>query len=209
VESGFATLTVTASAKSASTTALGASPNPATVGESVTLSTTVAGSGATPTGSVTFYYGSQALSTVPLSSGKATLTAGTGTLPPGTYQLTAAYSGDSNYNASASSAYTVTLNKAATKTTLTASPNPVTSPAVCTLTATVTRSVGSGFATGTVTFSVQGTVLGSAKLNGSGVATFSAPTAGIAAGSYPVVATYSGDASDAGSVSTALTVKVQ
>jgi len=85
----------------------------------------------------------------------------------------------------------------------------VTSPAVCTLTATVTRSVGSGFATGTVTFSVQGTALGSAKLNGSGVATFSAPTAGIAAGSYPVVATYSGDASDTVSASTALTVKVQ
>jgi uncharacterized repeat protein (TIGR03803 family) len=209
VESGFATLTVTASTKSASTTALGASPNPATVGESVTLTANISGSGATPTGSVTFYYGSQALSTVPLSSGKATLTAGTSTLPPGTYQLTAAYSGDSNYNASASSAYTVTLNKAATKTTLTASPNPVTSPAVCTLTATVTRSAGSGFATGTVTFSVQGTALGSAKLNGSGVATFSAPTAGIAAGSYPVVATYSGDASDTVSASTALTVKVQ
>jgi len=209
VESGIATLTVSASGKAGSTAALSASPNPATVGQQVTLTATVSGPGATPTGSVTFYYGSEALATVTLSSGKATLPASTATLPVGAYSLTADYSGDSNYNASTSAAYTVTLNKATTKTAVAASPNSVTPPADCTLTATIARSVGSGFATGTVTFSVNGTSIGSAKLNASGVGTLSADTAGIASGSYPVVATYGGDSSDTGSVSSAVTVVVK
>ena len=101
------------------------------------------------------------------------------------------------------------MNKAVTKTTLTASPNPVTPPAACTLTATVVRSAGSGFATGTVTFSVNGNAVGSAKVDASGVATLSAATGSVAAGSYPVVATYGGDASDSASVSAAVTVTVK
>jgi uncharacterized repeat protein (TIGR03803 family) len=96
-----------------------------------------------------------------------------------------------------------------TQTTLTASPNPVTPPAIVTLTATVTRTTGTGVPTGPVKFSVGTTVLGNVNLNGSGVATFAASSKGIAAGTYPVVATYSGDASDISSTSAAITVKVQ
>jgi uncharacterized repeat protein (TIGR03803 family) len=96
-----------------------------------------------------------------------------------------------------------------TQTTLAAAPNPVTPPANDTLTATVTRTTGSGTPTGSVTFSVGTTVLGKSTLNGSGVATLAASSSGVAAGTYPVVATYSGDANDISSASAALNVTVQ
>ena len=96
-----------------------------------------------------------------------------------------------------------------TQTTLTATPNPVTPPANDTLTATVTRTTSSGTPTGSVTFSVGTTVLGKSTLNGSGVATLSASSKGVAAGTYPVVATYSGDTNDVGSASAAVDITVE
>ena len=96
-----------------------------------------------------------------------------------------------------------------TQTTLTAAPNPVTPPANDTLTATVTRTTGSGVPSGSVTFSSGTVVLGKASLNGSGVATLSASSKGVAAGTYPVVATYSGDTNDVGSASAAVDVSVE
>ena len=96
-----------------------------------------------------------------------------------------------------------------TQTTLTAAPNPVTPPANDTLTATVTRTTGSGTPTGSVTFSVGTTVLGKAILNGAGVATLAASSKGVAAGTYPVVATYSGDTNDVSSTSAAVDITVE
>jgi FtsP/CotA-like multicopper oxidase with cupredoxin domain len=93
-----------------STTALTATPSPATPGESVTLKATVAassaGATATPTGTVTFSVGSTKLGTGTLnSSGVATLA--TTALPTGSDAITAAYSGDTNFAASTSSPLTV------------------------------------------------------------------------------------------------------
>jgi len=96
-----------------------------------------------------------------------------------------------------------------TQTTLAAAPNPVTPPANVTLTAMVTRTTGSGVPTGSVTFSSGTIVLGKASLNGSGVATLSASSKGVAAGSYPVTAEYSGDAQDVASSSSAIVVTVE
>jgi hypothetical protein len=78
-----------------------------------------------------------------------------------------------------------------------------------TLTAAVTRTTGSGVPGGSVTFSVGTTVLGKASLNGSGMATLAASSKGVPAGSYPVVATYSGDTNDVGSTSAAVDVTVE
>jgi uncharacterized repeat protein (TIGR03803 family) len=210
-ESGFATLVVTAPAKTASTTTLAASPNPASVGQSVTLTATVIGSGATPGGSVTMYYGSYVLGTKTLDSGVATLAASTNGLPSGNYSLTAKYSGDSNFNASTSAAYVVKLNKAATAITLAASPVSVTPPADVTLTATVSRlaSGSSGHPTGKVTFYYKNEELGSANLTASGVATLSAGSDGIPAGNYAITAEYSGDNGDLSSQSSAVVVTVK
>jgi uncharacterized repeat protein (TIGR03803 family) len=110
-ESGFATLLVT---KAETEIALTATPNPATVGQNVTLKATVTGSASTPSGTVTFKYGTDTLATKTLSNGTASFTASTSGLPPGAYKLTTTYSGNSNYNPSTSPTYTVTLDKAQT-----------------------------------------------------------------------------------------------
>ena len=123
--------------------------------------------------------------------------------------MVATYFGASNYDSSASSPVTVTLLKAITTTTLAASPGTVTPPGEVTLTATVSRQSGIGIPTGTVTFSVGTLILGSAKVNGSGVAALTASSQGIAAGTYAITAKYSGDSSDNASTSSPTTVIVQ
>jgi subtilase family serine protease len=96
------------------TTALGASANPVNAGQSVTLTATVAASAGSPTGTVTFMNGSTSMGTSPVSAGVATLsvaTAPTGSvtaLGPGTYPITAVYSGDTNDGGSTSTV--VSLN---------------------------------------------------------------------------------------------------
>ena len=86
---------------------------------------------------------------------------------------------------------------------LVASSNSVTPPGSVTLTTNVSRSESgvTGIPAGSVTYSAGGSVLGSAKLNAAGIATFSVSSAGVNAGSYPVIAAYDGDASDSGSSS--------
>jgi hypothetical protein len=98
-------------AKASTTTGLTSSQNPSTVGQPVTLTATVAavapGSG-TPTGTVQFFDGPNALGApAALSNGQASLT--TSTLGGGTRTLTAVYSGDNNFNASTSPALSQTV----------------------------------------------------------------------------------------------------
>ena len=104
---------------------------------------------------------------------------------------------------------TLTVNAYPTTTTLTASPNPVTPPSSDTLTATVKRTGSSAIPTGSVTFYYQTTSLGTAKLNGSGVATLQASSSGITAGTYAITAKYTGDSSDAASTSAPVSVVVK
>ncbi len=207
---GSATLTVTASSKKSSTTVLTATPNPATVGQSVSLKAAVTGSGGTPTGSASFDYTTIVLDTATLSSGDATFAASSNGIPPASYPLTASYSGDSNFDPSTSAAVTVKLNKAPTTTTLAASPTTVTPPAAVTLTATVARPSGSaGKPTGSVTFLADGSPVATVQVNGSGVAKLTAPTSGVAAATYSVTAKYSGDSSDTASTSNVVSVTVK
>ena len=211
VESGFATLTVTSSSKTATSTTLTGLPNPAYIGQVVTLTATVkksSGTGA-PTGKVTFSIPGLTIGSAELNgSGVATLAASSAGQPAGTYPVTATYAGDSDDEASTSSPVAVTLKAAAATTTrLSANPNPVTRPANCTLTATVTSS--SGTPGGSVTFSVEGEAIGTANLNGSGVATLTAGSGSVSAGTYPVVGQYNGAAAFAKSSSPAVNVTVK
>jgi hypothetical protein len=82
--------------KATTTTTVVSSKNPSTHGSSVTFTATVkAGSGPTPTGSVTFKDGSTTLGTGTLNgSGEATLS--TGSLAVGTHSITVEYGGNSN-----------------------------------------------------------------------------------------------------------------
>lgn len=88
--------------KASTATTLSSSANPSTLNQSVTFTATVgvtAPGAGTPTGSVTFNDGSNALTTVPLNSnGTATFT--TSTLAVNSHSVTAVYSGDSSFNGS-------------------------------------------------------------------------------------------------------------
>jgi hypothetical protein len=95
----------------ASTTTTLSAPGSAAYGASVTLTATVASTGGTPGGIVTFYSGSTALGTGTLNgSGVATLT--TTTLPVGTDSLTAAYAATGNFGASTSASTSITISTA-------------------------------------------------------------------------------------------------
>ena len=114
----------------------------------------ISGSG-TPTGSVQFSSDGVVLATEPVNgSGIAAFTASTNGYQAATYPVTGKYSGDANFSGSTSPAVNVTLNKAATGTTVSATPNPVNVPNSVTLKATVVRTASgsTGAPTGSVTF---------------------------------------------------------
>jgi hypothetical protein len=123
---------------------------------------------------------------------------GTGTLagtPPigsvGSYACTITASNGTPPDATQN--FTLTIDPSASNTALTSSPNPSVFGQSVTLTATVTVTApATGTPTGSVTFFDGATSLGSGTLDGSGVATFSSASLGVAG--HPLSATYSGDA---------------
>jgi large repetitive protein len=183
--------------KAATTATLSASPNPASVGQSVTLSATV--SPATATGTLQFFDGATSLGTVTVSNGAALLS--TSALAAGSHSLTVAYSGDAANSASTSAVFTETINKAATTATLAASPNPATVGQSVTLSATVSPAT----ATGTVQFFDGATSLGTVTVS-NGAASLS--TSALATGSHSLTVAYSGDAANSASTSTVLSETV-
>lgn len=170
-----------------SVTSLSSSANPALPGQSVTFTATVTGNG-TPTGTVTFYDGSTELGTGTLdSNGNATYT--TSTLSPGTHNISADYSGDSNFASSSDSLTQLISQETSSTMSLSSSVNPSLLDQSVTFTATV--SGGSGTPTGTVTFMDGDDTLGKATLNSSGTATLT--TSALSLGSQTITAIYSGD----------------
>ncbi|HUL44635.1 MAG TPA: Ig-like domain repeat protein [Bacteroidota bacterium] len=179
--------------------------NPSVFGESVIFTATVSaaapGSGV-PTGTVTFKNGTGVIGTGSLDgSGKATLT--TSALSSGVHAITADYNDDVNFNSGSSSAYSDTVNKSGTTSSLTAIPSPSIFGHPVTFTATVSAiAPGSGIPTGSVIFKDGASVLDTAALNGSGQAAFT--TSSLAAGVHSVSATYADDANFSPSVSSVL-----
>src|SRR5207244_10941 len=185
-------------------TTLTTTPNPAVVGQAVTLSTTVtalAPAVGLPTGTVTFRDGATVLGTVTLVNGSASLV--TSTLTVGTHPLTATYNGSATFAVSTSATVNQVVNApaaAATSTSLTSTPNPSIVGQAVTLSSTVTS--GAGVPTGTVTFRDGATVLGTVTLvNGSA----SLITSTLAVGTHPLTATYNGSAAFTASTSPTVT----
>jgi hypothetical protein len=170
-------------------------------GEAVTLTTTVAATLSwqpTPTSSVTFFDGSRILGDATLSRGVAAFT--TATLTTGYHTLSAAYSGDNNFQPRRSTSINQSVTPATTTITLVSSANPSVPGESVTFSASVVPQV-SGTATGTVTF-LEGTIpLGSAPLAG-GVAESAIAT--LTVGTHNVTASYAGDPNFTGSASSAL-----
>jgi len=173
-------------------TTLGSSPNPASVGQAVALTANVSGGGsAFPTGTVVFQNGAVSLGSAALDpSGTALLT--TAALPVGTDSLTAVYSGDSVNGGSSSAALNEVINPQAAQITLTSSQNPAPVNTTVTFTAVVTPQYA-GTPTGSVTFSIGGTAVATVPLS-NGHASYSRTL--TVTGPRVVTASYSGDASN-------------
>jgi Bacterial Ig-like domain (group 3) len=110
---GSASNAVSVSVGVASTsTRLTSSPDPSSLGQSVTFTAYVTGSyGGTATGTMVFSSGSGALGSSALSGNAASVT--TSSLAAGTSSVTATYSGDGNFASSTSDAVVQTVNGAA------------------------------------------------------------------------------------------------
>lgn len=175
-------------------------------GQSLTFTasiTNTGNSGLTPTGTVTFTDTTYAVvsgnlqttnttlaSNVPLdANGNATFSSSS--LSADFHQITAQYSGDSNFSPGSSSLVQV-VHTGATSTALSSTPNPSANGQSVTFTATVTAvPPATGTPTGQVTFQQGNTLLAQAPLNSSGAVSFS--TSGLAAGSDTITATYASD----------------
>lgn len=123
-------------------------------------------------------------------------------LTPGTHVLTAAYSGDSSFNASQSQAVTLTIAKAATTTAVPAIPSSVFGGGAFQLNVKVSVQ-GDNLGmdpTGTITVSAGNAVLSAEPLNWqSGGNIIMVPASQLEAGANKLTASYSGDGNYAGS----------
>lgn len=209
---GNNTITLAGTANQVSdATALSISPTLANVGQPVTLTAAISAPSAgsiPPGGTVTFLNGANSLGTAQVSNNVATLNVST--LPAGTYNLTASYSGDSNYQSSVS--YPVTLvvsSKPVPVVALTTPASSSTQGQSVTFTATVSPYSGTTpQPTGSVTFTDGQNTLGSAVTLNGGVATFS--TSALPAGANTIYAVYSGDSNfTANTSATGVAVQVQ
>lgn len=194
----------------AGTTTLTVEAAMATPGQTISLKAVVtppAGTTTVPTGLVTFYNGSTALSTVLLDAsgtGISSFVAGAVSATPSA--ITAHYSGDAVYFAQVSAAGNVTVvaTPVATTTTLASSNANVNLGSAVTFTATVSSALG--VPTGTVTF-LDGTVmLGTSTLTaGATSSTASYTTSALAAGSHSITAAFGAGATYAASTSAVVT----
>ncbi len=189
----------------ATTLTLTGTPGSVMLGQQVVLTATVVpgiAQGHTPSGTVTFKFGSTVLGTGAVTSGVATLN--TTLLPTGTDSLTAVYSGDTNFVGSMGSAMEVVAG-IVSATTLAVAPNPAGTGQTVTLTAAV---AGAGATpTGAVTFYDGAAQIGQGTLVATGHATFS--TAALALGAHSLTAAYAGDATYAASTSAAVVETVE
>ncbi len=190
-----------------STTAVTSSQNPSAYGVAVTFTATVTpGGSVTPTGTVNFFDGAAEIGSAQLSGSIAIAAYTTSALAAGQHSITAHYLGSSGNGASISPVYTQTVSPVQTTTVVNAAPNPGIGGRAVTLTATVKATQGGTIPSGNVSFSDGATALGTAALNGSGVASIAA---NLAVGQHSIIATYAGSANDGPSASAALPLAVQ
>ena len=194
----------------ATATAVASSLNPSTFGASVTFTATVT-NGATPvtTGSVTFIEGgtcaapTTTLQAAQAVNGSGQVTFATATLSVASHTVVGCYGGTATFAASNGNVIQ-TVNLAPT--TLTAAAASGTFGGTAALSATLTRTADGPISGKTIAFTLNGTSVGSATTNASGVASIAAASlTGINAGSYPtgVGASFASDGSFAGSTGTA------
>jgi Big-like domain-containing protein len=158
------------------------------------------GNAGTPTGSVTFWDGSNRLGTSPVINGAATLTAILSEV--GVHTINAQYSGDAAF-LSSSDRIPLQVTALATTSTLAA---PADAAPGSTLTLTATINSAGGIPTGQVVFLDGATSLGSSVLDDAGVATFRNNS--LSAGTHILTASYEGDGKFGASTSAGVTINI-
>jgi hypothetical protein len=190
---------------SPTTTALTVTPNPGTLSQPVTLTATVSptapGAG-TPTGSITFFDGTNIIGSATLSGGSASLT--TSTLTKGSHSFSASYVGEFDFSPSASPTVVEVVGLIPTTTSLSSSLSSASFGQSVTFTSKVAPvAPGTGTPTGSVSFFSGTTPLGTTALavvSGNDQATLT--VSNLAVGTDSITATYSGDANYATSTKT-------
>ena len=186
--------------QASTTTAVTSNHNPSVFGQPVTFSATVASGAGIPTGTVQFLDGGANLGPpVALSSGLATLT--TASLSAGAHNITAAYSGDTNFTGSTGSLPTQMVNQAGSAIAINSSLNPSNFGQPVTFTATVSSAAGT--LSGAVQFLDGSGSLGPPVILSGGLATFT--TSSLTVGTHSITALYSGDGNFSASTSPVLT----
>ena len=187
------------------TTTITSSLNPSNFGQSVNFTATVApvSGSLTPIGTIQFLVnGTITGSPVTLTGGEASL------VPPllfaGTYSISAIYSGNTIFAASAST-LTQTIHQIGTSISLTSSQNPSTLGQQVNFTASVLPISATGIVQFNDTSVTPHTILGTATLSG-GTAAFS--TSSLSAGSHTIVAKYLGDINNVPNTSNVITQTV-
>jgi hypothetical protein len=165
--------------------------NPSNYGGSITFSAAITvPAGGVATGTITFYDGATVIGTSGVSVNSGSLMVST--LTAGNHNITAQYSGDSNFSLSTSPILVQVVNQLPSMTTLITSANPVTWGTAVLLSATVSSAFT--IPTGTVTFYDGVTAIGSAvTINGSGLATLNVPLFSVPLSPHSLTAKYSGD----------------
>lgn len=192
----------------ASATRLSVSQANLNFGDSFTLDATVqTADGAVPTGSVSFFSGTQALGTVALNAlGAAQLTvapnAGTN------LAVRARYLGDASHMASSSPLYSVTVNQAATSLAMTPNTGITTSfGTLLTFTANIAvQPPAGGTVTGNIVFKDGAAVLATVPIDANGQAQFS--TNALAVGGHSIGAEFAGSGNYGGSSTVPISVTV-
>ena len=177
--------------------------NPALTGAPLTLTSTVAGSGAV-TGTVTFEDGTATLGAANLNAAGVATFVVSG-LSPGVHPIIAVYGGDGNNSTSTSPVLAQNVVQTTTIA-LASSQNPSLALNSVTFTAKATNS-GSKPPTGSMVFSDGTAVLGTVTLDATGTATLAVPS--MAAGQHPISAAYGGDPVDLAAASATMTQSVQ
>jgi hypothetical protein len=153
-----------------------------------------------PSGTVTLMAGSTTIGTVTLSGGAASATLNSKVFVPGTYALTAVYSGDAVYASNTSAPSTLVISQLAPTVKLNINPDSVTQGTAGDVSVTVNNG-GVTVPTGVVILSVGKTFLGEANVYG-GTAKLTVNSLPYYVGHYTVTATYSGDTYDSAEVGT-------
>jgi len=184
------------------------SPAPgATFQVTVTIATSYT-SAVLPTGTVTLSMDGANQGSVSVVSGTTatfTITAPTS----GTHTLQAAYGGDGNFNSSTSSSVSFTVAKVTTTVLITpATVTPALGSSLVVSASVSASSLGSTQPSGTVTFTLDGTSVGTGNLSPGSPSTTSVTITSIGPGTHTLLGTYSGDSYYNNSVSTSVSITV-